>query len=663
MNRAYSVLSVKEITERDDDYLISGTATTPSSDRMDDVVEPLGGDYKLPLPMLWQHQADKPVGRVIAAKPSKSGIPVQISIPKVKEAGTLKDRIDEAIQSIRYRLVTGLSIGFRALEGGIEVLKNGGLRFTKWEWLELSLVTIPANQEASLNLIKSIDTTILAATGIKDGEGRPVPPGVTGKNKTHNPVKLDPPKEGIKVNIKEQIAALEKKRDEHKAKMLEIQTKASDAGRTKDASEQEEFDTLKVDLASIEKELEDLKSLEAINIKTAAPAAGANASDASQSRTPSPARSLVVEKAIPKGVGMVRMLGARYLAKEYHQPAHEIALSKGWGTDLADALKLPPDIVIKAAVTGGTTTDQSWAGALVTYQNLQNEFIELLRPLTIIGRIPGIRKVPFNIKVPREIGETTAYWVSQGSPKPVSKGALDTVTLDFNKVAGLTFLTKELMRFSTPSAEQVMVNSLTKAITKLTDNDFLDPNKALVSGVSPASITNGVTPITATGNSADAFDADFTDMLAAYTASNQNMNDLVVVMSQTQAMRLGRLKNDFSAKIYPDLNKDGGYIDGIPVITSENIAANGGSPADGRIIVALAASSILMADDGGVEVNVSTEASIQTDDAPDSPQTSSTTLVSMFQTNQVAILCERFITWQKGRSGAAQYITGANYGN
>jgi hypothetical protein len=74
-------------------------------------------------------------------------------------------------------------------------------------------------------------------------------------------------------------------------------------------------------------------------------------------------------------------------------------------------------------------------------------------------------------------------------------------------------------------------------------------------------------------------------------------------------------------------------------------------------------SSILMADDGGVEVNVSTEASIQTDDAPDSPQTASTTLVSMFQTNQVAILCERFITWTKARSGAAVYITGGNYGN
>lgn len=459
----------------------------------------------------------------------------------------------------------------------------------------------------------------------------------------------------------EQLASWEAKHAANLAAMKSIMDKSADEGSTLDAAQQEEFDGLVADNEAVEAQIKRLKILEKANLGTAKPVNAKNADEGAKSRQPGPTVK-VLGPQVPKGADFIRLLGAKFMAKEYGISPAEIALSKGWGDDLASVLRVPPDLLAKAAVTGGTTADSSWAGALVTYQNLQNDFIELMRPRTIIGRIPGIRMVPFNVKVPRETGETTGYWVSQGSPKPVSKGALDTVTLDFNKVAGLTFLTRELLRFSQPNAEQLMINSLTKAIVKLVDNDFLDPSKAEVAGTSPASIINGVTPIVASGNTADAFRADFAELLAAYTAANYSLDDLVVVMSQTQALRLALLRNDFSAKEFPDITKDGGFIEGIPVVASENIAANGGSPADGRIIVALSAGSILMADDGGVDVSISTEASIQTDDAPDSPQTASTVLVSMFQTNQVAILCERFLTWKKARSGAAQYISGANYG-
>lgn len=458
----------------------------------------------------------------------------------------------------------------------------------------------------------------------------------------------------------EQLASWEAKHAANIATMKSIMDKSAEEGATLDEAQTEEYDGLLADNASIDEHMKRLRPLAKAAVDTAKEVKGSNLNDGSLSRQPGIIQ--VKQNQKPKGTDFVRLLSARFMAREFHVPAHEIALSKGWGDDLANILKMPPDLVQKAAVTAGSTTDSAWAGALVTYQNLQNEFIELLRPRTLIGRIPGLRQVPFNVKVPRETGETTGYWVGQGSPKPVSKGALDTVTLDFNKVAGLTFLTKELLRFSQPSAEQLMINSLTKAIIKLMDNDFLDPSKAAVTGVSPASITNGVSAITASGTTADAFRADFARLLALYTMSNYTLDDLVIVMSQTQGLKLGLLRNDFGNKEFPDIGKDGGFLEGVPVVTTENVAANGGSPADGRLIAAIAANSILFADDGGVEVSVSTEASIQTDDSPDSPQTASTVLVSMFQTNQVAILVERFVTWTKARSGAVQYITGGNYG-
>lgn len=172
MNRAYSILTVKAIEE--DQRIIRGVATTPSPDRVGDIVEPLGVKFKNPMPLLWQHQADKPVGTVKFDKPTKDGITFEAKLANVDEPGTLKDRIDEAWQSVKAGLVRAVSIGFRSLEHAF--MENGGIRFAESEVMELSLVTIPANADATITQIKSIDTELRAASGITDGgEHRPVP--------------------------------------------------------------------------------------------------------------------------------------------------------------------------------------------------------------------------------------------------------------------------------------------------------------------------------------------------------------------------------------------------------------------------------------------------------------------------------------------------------
>jgi phage head maturation protease len=105
--------------------------------------------------------------------------------------------VDEAIQSIKYRLVAAVSIGFSSVEGQIERLKGGGLRFLEWNWHELSLVTIPANADATIQSVKQFDTEQRAATGhtLKGGiplsprqgkEPKALPPGsvsLTPRNK------------------------------------------------------------------------------------------------------------------------------------------------------------------------------------------------------------------------------------------------------------------------------------------------------------------------------------------------------------------------------------------------------------------------------------------------------------------------------------------------
>ena len=164
MQRAYSFFEAKSFD--DDKREIQGIATTPTTDRYGDIVEPEGAQFALPLPLLWQHYPEKPVGHVMTAKPNKNGIPVTVRIEKTDEPGTLKDRLDEAWQSVKLKLVRAFSIGFQPIEY-VQIEGKYAYRFTKWDWLELSLVTIPANADCNITTIKSIVERERAALGHK----------------------------------------------------------------------------------------------------------------------------------------------------------------------------------------------------------------------------------------------------------------------------------------------------------------------------------------------------------------------------------------------------------------------------------------------------------------------------------------------------------------
>jgi len=153
MDRAYSLITVKKVNA--EQRVIEGIASTPTPDRQKDVVEPMGARFKLPMPLLWMHRHDQPVGEVEWAKPTKEGIPFRARIKTIGEPGILRDRLDEAWQSVKTGLVKAVSIGFAPVKW--EPLPSGGLRFTEWSWMELSLVSIPANEDATIQNIKSVD--------------------------------------------------------------------------------------------------------------------------------------------------------------------------------------------------------------------------------------------------------------------------------------------------------------------------------------------------------------------------------------------------------------------------------------------------------------------------------------------------------------------------
>lgn len=290
---------------------------------------------------------------------------------------------------------------------------------------------------------------------------------------------------------------------------------------------------------------------------------------------------------------------------------------------------LGASLIRKAATTPGTSTDPAWAGPLAAIRPFVDAFVALARSASLLGRIPGLRTIPFNVKVPIQTGDAGYVWVKQGDPKPVSKLAFSNgVTLGPTKASAIIVVTRELITLTVPNAEQALRDTLIAGLTSFTDKSFLDPASAAIVDTRPASVTNGTTPVAGTGNLA----ADVQALLAAFFAGNPNAIDPVLICNAANGAAIR------------SMNGGGGV--GLPIVVSGAALGN---------VIALDAASVFVAD-AGVEIDTSREASIEMVDAPATP-TAATVMTSLFQTNMVGFRVERFLNWTT-TAGAVKYLAG-----
>lgn len=637
MDRAYSLLNVKGVTEAATEWVITGIASTPTTDRMNDQVDPMGAQFKTPMPLLWQHDSHQPVGRVEFARPTKSGIPFVAHLPKVSEAGILKDRIDEAVQSIKYRLVSAVSIGFRALAGGVERIKDtGGNLFKSWEWLELSLVTIPANAEATITSIKSLDTSLRAASG-QTQKGVPAKPGVSGS-----------PTQRPKGNAMQTLQQMQEQRATHVARMKELVELRKSETRKFSEDERVEYDDLAASVEDLDDEIR-VKKFDDANFSQSEPV--------QQRRSyGGPGGLSFVRKADPedkfKGQSYVRGIIAKAEAIRNQSTPSAIAEHR-WG-------KTHPQLVawIKAnEVAGGGTGSGEWGAELASIDGrYSGDFIEFLYGATAFDKLP-FREVPANVTIKGQDGEATGYWVGESKAIPATKPDFSTVNLTPLKVGSLSVVSNDLIRYSSPAAEQLVANALREANAKRIDQTVFSADAASA-GVSPAGLLNGLTAIATTGTD-EAAVRSLVNLLYAPFVAAKNATGLYFVMGPANAKAMSMLVNSLGQTSFPGMNGTGGTLLGDPVIVGDNI--------DASHVILVRPADIYKIGDSGFEVSVSREATIEQSSVPtgatDTPtaMTVASPITSMFQEDSTAIKVTRHINFAKRRSSAVAFTETADF--
>lgn len=656
MQRAYSTLEIKATTDAGGKRRFSGTASTPSTDRMGDVIEPKGAQFKLPIPLLWQHDSRDPIGWVTAAKATDNGIEVECELadmPDAPDDDELKKRLLKAWQMLKSKLVRGLSIGFNSIESA-RIDGTYGLRFMKWDWLELSAVTIPANMDCTIHTIKSVSEQHLAAFGHQgDPPGDRNRPGASGQRSgaPSGALSLSRSQKGITVKT---ITQLREERSTKAARLDELSQLWSQAEHTKTAEERAEFDTLDSEIATID---DDIRVLRAAEIKSfgARPVEGETRGAGSGSRGP----TIIVRKHDPddsfKGQGFVRLQIAKAFAF--------IEMHRGNLVSPVDVVKhrwgrTNPQLVewARAAVAGGGTGSGEWGAELSQIdKRFTGDFVEYLYSKTVFDALP-LRPMPHNVNIKGQDGAATGYWVGESKAIPVSKADFNDVDLQPLEVDAMAVCSQRLIRDSSPSAEMWIRDSIVQASAQRVDSTFLSTTAAS-SGVSPAGILNGLSALSPSGTDAAAVRADYQSLVFPFLTA-KNGGGLVHVMTPSMAMALAMLVNALGQTEFPDVMETGGTLFKRPVYTGDNV-----TPGDW---IVLKPSDIWKIGDTGVSVSMSDQATIEMNDAPagasDTPTAMASHTVSLWQTNSIGFKVTRGINYKIRRSGAVQVLSNAEYG-
>jgi HK97 family phage major capsid protein/HK97 family phage prohead protease len=556
-------------------------------------------------------------------------------------------RVDEIISLVKQRVLKAASVGFKPLAAE-PIAGTGGLKFTKQELLETSIVSVPANPAAlavakALQISPEVQREVFGKTAEHDFSHLRRSPGESA-----NPTRS----RGTNMKLSERIQAAQTR-----LAALQDQLEKHVEGLT-DSPTQEDNDTtaaLNEQVGEVQETLGNLVEAEKrlkTSIERSVTEGGAGASSDRK-----PFALPAAKKAEPIDY-IFRALAAKMVSHINKTPLLDTI--KGlYGED--EVVRSVAGIVIdKAAVAPADTVTPAWAGALV--QTAIGDFFDLLLPTSVYPNLSAIggrfgfgRNGTVSLPTRSATPTVAGSFVGEGSPIPVRKAGFTSITLTPKKMAVITTMTREITERSTPDIEALLRNAIQEDTAVSIDAILLDANAA--TSVRPAGLRNGITTAAGTaGGGIAAVVADVKGMLTTLLANtNGNVRNPVWIMNPIQALALSLLSNSggdgesffpFAAEI--DNNRFRGY----PLIQSSTVPAG--------VVILIDAADFFSATGDDPRFDVSDQAVLHMEDTSPAqigttgtPNVVAAPVQSMFQTDALALRMILPMSWALRRTGIA----------
>jgi hypothetical protein len=300
--------------------------------------------------------------------------------------------------------------------------------------------------------------------------------------------------------------------------------------------------------------------------------------------------------------------------------------------------------VQKAAVSGGSTTDSTFARPLLAYQMLASVYFASRRNIDILDALASEwLQMPTNTRfaLTTAIGAGAAA-VQELTWKPLTAFSFDGGITHPRKAAAMVVLSNDLIRFKAVYASALMNAQLSVA---LANADALDVVSVLLSGLSP--ITSGG-------------DARY-DLEVALAAIALGEGSRPMLFTSPKVLKqLAMLGEHNAPPAFPDLViPNGGSISGMPAMAVDALS-NYKSYGDVLLLVDAAR---LGGDPGTPIIKIATGGPIQmASDPAESPPETAAQMIDLFQTDCTAIMLERFYSIARPFADSVACISHVAYG-
>lgn len=565
---------------------------------------------------------------------------------------------DEIASLVEQGILRACSVGFNMLDEPVPIDPNNaraGYILPRNELLEASLVGVGSNPQA-LSMARSIgisDETMSAVFGVHSAERQTgISPGVHAEHQSPN-------KKAISMNtISQRVANAQV-----------AFTTAEDAYRTHTQDEDYDIDganALRDEMNSRKARLSSLQEVELSLGIRAAEGEGAGAgtttgtalaimgSGGAGAVAPPSRRPLgIAKRELKTGDALVRA-AVVHLSSYVSRRTLDEVLKERYPDDQIS------ELMTRTAVAGATTTTSGWAAELVQQQVA--DFLSNLDPMAIFPRLAALgTQLTFganagSIKIPSRATSPSiaGSFVLEGSPIPVRRMGLTSITLLPHKTGVISYFSREVARYATPAIEGIIREGMRDDTAIMLDGLLLDATAS--SATRPAGLINGVSALTAsTDGGFAAIVADLTALTAPFYAVNAGRK-LVLLMNPAQSLQLMMAPG-------PDGTFGFGWAkaitDRFTILESTNVTS-------GNLYLVDAADFVSV--NGTPEFDVSEQATIHAEDTTPlnigvagSPPTVAAPTVSMFQTANIALRMIVDLTWAMRRTGMVQYMTGVDW--
>ena len=603
-------------------------------DRYGDIVEPKGWvleAFRQNPKALFNHNSDMPIGEWENVRVEGGALLGDLKFGPLGACPTT----DKMRAFVEAGMMRAVSVGFRGLKA--DPIPGGGIRYTKSELVECSLVSIPANpnalqKAAQLNLSREAKQLIF---GESADEISTVTRSATGETALIPTLSRNTNMTTLSQRIENAQAEVTQARSN-----LEI---AVEAGG--------DIDTLTTEMQTKEATLSSLKRAETVLAGENPPSGVVKPPVIIEHRSVDQRRpfALPAKKLAPVD-HIFRSMVVSLLAHARNTTPVE-AMKSVYGEDVAT--KAVMDVLLRSATVPADTVTPAWAGVLV--ETAIGEFFDLLLPTSVYPRLSAIGgrfgfgragkvSLPSRSSTPTVAGS----FVGEGAPIPVRQAGFVSTTISPKKMAVITTMTREITEHSTPQIEQILREAIQEDTSIALDVVLLDANPATT--VRPAGIRNGATSAagTAGGNMA-ALVSDVKGMLSDLTTNTLgNLRNPVWLMNPAQSISAGLIQDGTGQFPFKAELANGNFM-GYPAIISSTVPVG--------VLVLVDAADFMSATGDVPRFDVSNQTVLHMEDTAPAQIASAGTVPSggsirsMFQTDSFALRMIMDVSWAMRRAG------------